>query len=258
MEEKENSKPSLDGDALLDLVKRIQCGDQNSIVTLRDRLKGFILWVKRSRDFLSSISDGDALDNCLLPVYNAAQNYDFSLENKFSTYVYYYIYSELVALVNENLNFSIPDKIRRLCPKVIQIINDYVLENEGKEPSNKEIQSILLENEVDVSLEDVESCRTVFLIAKPIDLSTNDKEESFNVLDIAECSTTESYLNIDEIFNLADITEREKRIFLLKEEKGLKIEEIAKNEKVSPSVVFRILQRVRAKIYRKKKDIGVI
>ena len=251
--------PEINDDELDELVKSIRSGTQvdSCIISLRDRLKGLIKWIKANKNNSSVISDDEAFGICLMPIYEAAINFDFSFGIKFTTYVFYYIQSALYSEIDERNGVIAPERIKRLVPKVLQIINEYMQENDGEEPSNDKIKSVLLNNGVDVSIDDVESCRNMYFFNGSMQLK-DEEDDEFSVFDTVNSSTTDGYIDktIEEILDIAEVSEREKRIFLLKEEHGMKIKEIADIEKVSASVITRIINRVKAKIWRKKKELG--
>lgn len=245
---------------LLQLVKSIQDGNQLdiNIPLLRDKLKRLIKWIKNSKNNSSVINDDEAFDVCMMPIYEAAMNFDFSHKTKFSTYVFYYIKSALYSEIDERNGINVPDRIKRFTPKILQVINEYSQENDGDEPSDEEIQEILLNDEIDISLDDIELCRSMYFLNVPTQIQ-NDEDNERSILDTVAGSTTDNYTDktIEEILDITDVSEREKRVFLLKEEKGMKVKEIADVEGVSLSVITRIITRVKAKIWNKKKELGL-
>ncbi len=237
----------------LELVKKIQNGEEMFLPSLQNKLKGLIhsIW---DNNFKKIIVFDDALDVSFLGIYNAAINYDFSKGSHFSSYVSFYIKGQIIDFINDSRGIQMPEKIVRTAPKIMEIIDEYYAENDGSFPSDETIRDILSKSDTKLTLEEVIACREFYNSIDTLPIS-DDFNEGVLLSSVDEYFENEP---LDIIADIACLNEKERKFLpylapYINGETSLK--DIATKERVSSDVAKSILDFCKAKIKKKRRQI---
>lgn len=232
---------------ILSLIQNIKDGDEISLLSLRDELKGFIYSLKPY-----FLLEEDAYDYSLVPLREAALKYDPSRGVKFTTFLSKYLSSAFINEGENRYSIKLPEKIKRLSGSVYSFINEYKQDYE-EEPSLEEIQEGLMDKGIDVSIEDIEICLNLDKVKESV--SIDDEEVNYGS-HLSSSMDDISSLAIDDIAKIIELTKDEKEWFeTYYINKSFTLREIATFEKMKYHEVQSRNNIIRSKIQKYRKAL---
>lgn len=193
-----------------------------------------------------SFSDKDDLFQVgMLGLISAYKNYDESLETKFSTYAYYYIYGEINKYVRESKCIKVSKDLVKL-NKSIEKCKEVMRQRLKREPTTTEISLIL-----EIEEEKIKEAQLATLEVKSLDYTYNEEDINlYNSVKIEDKETSPSILDLkEELFKLSG---EERNIILARYYQDLSQTEVGKELGMSQVQVSRtetkILQKLKSKL----------
>ena len=240
----------MDEEIILSLIEQIKNGNESCLTKLRDYLKAFIY---KLRPY--GLTKEEAFDFSLIPLNEAALKFDSSFNTKFTTYFKYYLSNAFIVEIENKNAIKVPDRIKRIAPKIYEEINAYIEENED-EPSDEEIIDSLSLKGIEVSYEDINISRNLLQLKETIAL---DDEETNYGGHISSSNDDKSSILLEDVAKIAELTETEKEWFeyyCLNKRKEISMRDIAEFEHVSYNAVYKMFNTIRSKIKKKSKILS--
>lgn len=169
----------------------------------------------------------DLYQQGMLGVINAFNNYDESLNVKFSTYARMYIYGEIYNYYNCNKSI----KLNKSIVKTYFLINkakELLAQNVGREPSVCELSEYL-----NISEEDITNILNMVQMPLSLEYEYDDNNSMYNFIN----DDSSNNLYIDELLSYLD--ENQRNIIMYKYFDGYNQTEIAKMMNISQAKVSR-------------------
>ena len=229
--------PKLKNEEIVELMKRVKSGDEfarDQFVVANLRL---VLSVVQRFSCQSDKADDMFQVGCV-GLLKAIDNFDDSLNVKFSTYAVPMIIGEIRRYLRDNNSVRVSRSIRDVAYKSLKV-KEEIMKNENREPTISEIAQIL-ELSIDEVTFALDAISETISLSEPV---YNDGNETVRIMDQIS-SDKDDDENLVEKMTLNDaiknLTEREKEILLMRYYVGKTQMEVSEEVGISQAQVSRL------------------